>query len=155
MTKQFIFLLTCLVAISCQKKSNKSRTSASLQDSICEIPGDTAGAIEGDFKITPTGTLQYSIPFRTLPSGSGIGFKSGMVYSNQTAGKILGQGWSLAGFSSITRCTKIKLIDGEKRGVRFSNDDALCLGGDRLVLVSGDAGATGSIYKTFVEYTSF
>src|SRR6185436_8389797 len=49
-------------------------------------------------------------------------------------------GWSLsAGQSSIARCRKTLAVDGVTDGVRFDDDDALCLDGRKLVL-AGDLG---------------
>lgn len=60
-------------------------------------------------------------------------------------------GWSLAGFSAITRCPKTIAQDGAPSDITVTNADAFCLDGQRLFPVSGANGASGTEYRTEIE----
>ncbi|MDF5980932.1 hypothetical protein P4056_02970 [Pseudomonas aeruginosa] len=51
---------------------------------------------------------------------------------------MLGEGWSLAGLSSIERCPASIAQDGQNRQVGLLESDRLCLDGMRLQLLSGE-----------------
>src|SRR5205814_640236 len=68
-----------------------------------------------------------------------------------------GMGWSLSGLSSIHRCPQTPAQDGAVHPVDFTNDDRLCLDGQRLVPVAdasnvvGTYGLSGTAYHTELE----
>ena len=70
------------------------------------------------------------------------------LYNSHAANGIAGQGWSLGGLSAISRCRQTKAHDGAALPISWSDKDRFCLDGQRLVLASGNYGATNSTYKT-------
>ncbi|NNE06187.1 MAG: hypothetical protein HKN15_10740, partial [Xanthomonadales bacterium] len=63
----------------------------------------------------------------------------------------LGVGWSLGGLSEIARCAQTIEQDGASGSVNLDSDDRFCLDGQRLLLVSGAYGASGSEYRTEID----
>lgn len=119
----------------------------------------TVGAIPGHFGVTATGAATYSIPFK-LPSGiAGLTPHLGLVYSNRGGSGVVGYGWALSGFSTITRCSKTLASDGSNGGVTFSSNDRFCLDGNKLRQNIGTYGANDSTYRTereaFARITSY
>ena len=72
-------------------------------------------------------------------------------YASDGGNGVVGLGASLSGLSSITRCSRTIAQDGVTQGAVLSSNDQLCLGGQRLVLVSGSHGAVGAEYRTEIE----
>lgn len=64
---------------------------------------------------------------------------------------MLGEGWSLAGLSSIQRCPASIAQDGQNRQVGLLDSDRLCLDGMRLQLLSGEYFKPGSVYRTEID----
>jgi len=58
-----------------------------------------------------------------------------LAYDSASGDGLVGKGFSLGGFSSITRCPSNVAQDGRLRGVRDDLNDKLCLDGLRLVKV--------------------
>ena len=63
----------------------------------------------------------------------------------------MGEGWQIAGLSSISRCAKTWAQDGAPRNVRLDLSDRYCLDGSRLRLISGSHGGDGAEYRTEIE----
>jgi RHS repeat-associated protein len=79
----------------------------------------------------------------------------GLAYSSRRANGLLGVGWALQGFSSITRCKRDMARDGRNAAIQFDQSDAFCLDGQRLVPfpdvnggTTGQNGAAGTEYRT-------
>lgn len=110
------------------------------------------GDIAASFDVSPLGAAGYSIPL-ALPAGiQGMQPKLALSYSSASGEGIMGQGWSLAGLSAITRCPQTFFQDGADKPVSGTSDDRLCLDGQRLMLVSGTSyGADGSTYRTELD----
>lgn len=64
---------------------------------------------------------------------------------------IAGQGWNLSGLSAISRCRQTLGQDGAPKAITFTDDDRLCLDGQRLVVVSGNYWSTESVYETEID----
>lgn len=109
--------------------------------------GDVPRAIPAGFSVGTQGDASYTIPI-TVPAGTG-GLKPSLALSyNHLAGNgLAGMRWTLSGVSSITRCSQTFAQDGVSTGAL----DRYCLGGQRLVNVSGTYGADGSKYRTEIE----
>ncbi len=71
-----------------------------------------------------------------------------LVYNSNARLGTVGRGWSLAGFSAITRCAKTIAQDSVAVPVGLSAGDGYCLDGNRLRLQSGTYGTAGSVYMT-------
>jgi RHS repeat-associated protein len=118
---------------------------ADLQES--NHPGLTAGA----FRVDESGQVSYSIPL-AIPAGiAGVQPQVSLSYNSGAADGIAGMGWSLSGTSMISRCGKTIAQDGYNQSPQYTKDDAYCLDGQRLLYISGDYGAAGSLYRLEID----
>ena len=108
-----------------------------------------AGTIPEAFSVSPTGEASYSMPLVVPPGRAGMEPRLAISYNSAGGDGVLGMGFALTGLSVITRCPANVVQDGYIRGVRYDDDDALCLDGKRLVPV----GTTrdGTEFRTFPE----
>jgi len=113
--------------------------------------GTVVGRVNGDPGTTPTGAATYAIPIEVAAGMNGLGPGIALAYNSQAGRGEAGAGWSLTGFSTITRCPRTQAVDGRVQGVRFSRDDRFCLDDQPLVLMSGTHGAQGAQYRTEVH----
>jgi RHS repeat-associated protein len=115
------------------------------------------GSIPGSFDVSLSGSSSYSVPIKIAPGAAGTQPQIQLNYDSQTIGGPLGAGWSLGGFSAITRGPKDKFVDGAPGAIEFEDggspnlteQDALYLDGQRLVPVRGP---TGSGADRQIEY---
>lgn len=111
------------------------------------------GSTAGQFTVTGMGAASYRIPL-DLPSGTaGMQPDLALEYNSQGAYGPMGLGWSISGAQSITHCPSTIAQDGVNKPIQLTTIENLCLGGSRLVVVSGEYGETGSEYRT--ELASF
>ena len=109
---------------------------------------DTIGTVNGSFRVAESGSASYAIPISTATGTAGVAPQLQLLYNSHAANGIAGQGWSLGGLSAISRCRQTKAHDGAALPISWSDKDRFCLDGQRLVLASGNYGASGSTYKT-------
>ncbi|WP_444896249.1 Ig-like domain-containing protein [Microbulbifer sp. SSSA005] len=112
---------------------------------------ESIGALSGNFRVNETGAATYSIPLSVPVGTAGVAPELALSYSSRSGNGLLGQGWSLSGLSSISRCNKTLDQDGKGAAVSWSKDDRFCLNGRRLVLVEGSYGKPGSQYRTEID----
>lgn len=105
---------------------------------------------QGKFEISNNGQATYTLPIALPASIQSVGPTINLVYSSGQMGGIAGQGWSINSISTIARLATRRDIDGFVDGVDFDENDKLALDGQRLILVSGNYWADGSVYKTEV-----
>lgn len=137
-------------SISLQKDADFIENVPSVQTVI--VPSENTNSTEiaelpGKIQITNQGAANYSIPF-VVPKGKG-GFtpQLSINYSSLGSNGVAGLGWSLSGYSSISRCQKTLEDEGNYQEVLFNNTDALCLNGDKLRLVNGANLTSGAEYR--------
>jgi hypothetical protein len=129
-------------------------------------PNITAGATPGAFDVSPSGAGTYSIPIALPPGIGGMSPSVSLNYNSQGGNGLVGMGWSVGGFSAITRCAKTIAQDGIKQGIQYTTADVYCLDGQRLVAapstatgVTGVYGANATEYRTerdgFSKITSY
>ncbi|MBA4232443.1 MAG: hypothetical protein C0465_17740 [Ralstonia sp.] len=106
------------------------------------------GAIAGAFDVSLSGSATYALPLRIAPGTAGTEPKLALVYDSQSPAGSLGPGWSVSGYSIITRGPKNRRTDGAIDGVRLLETDALYLDGQRLLPIS----TSGSGATRVVEY---
>ena len=112
-------------------------------DSSCVV-----GSLGGTVNVGAMGGLNYTIPI-DLPAGiNGMQPSISVSYNNQGGNGLLGWGWDLGAVSRITRTGQTFYHDGQMTGVDLTENDRFLLDGQRLIVVSGNYGATGSKYKT-------
>lgn len=122
---------------------------------VGELPGQAA---------TSGGAATYTIPIEVPPGRRGMAPALALTYSSRSGSGIAGMGMSVSGLSSIHRCPRTPEQDGAARSVDYSNEDRLCLDGQRLVLdesLDGDGaaaftcggvyGAANSCYRTEID----
>jgi len=95
-----------------------------------------------------SGSASYSVPIKIAPGAAGTEPKIQLVYDSQSLGGPLGAGWSISGFSIITRGPKDQFTDNMIDGVRLEDSDALYLDGERLIPIS----MTGSGAARTIEF---
>src|ERR1700691_6795757 len=91
-----------------------------------------AGTIQGTFAVTSTGEATYTMPLVTVPGRAGVEPQLAITYDGAGDG-VLGDGFSIAGLSAVTRCPSNLAQDGVIREVKYGALDKLCLDGRRLV----------------------
>jgi RHS repeat-associated protein len=126
------------------------------------IPSDTVGppdvgsgkvavgTLPAHSEISDDGIARYSIPLWVPPGRAGMEPELALEYQSRGGDGIAGVGWSLSGFSQISRCTHSVAVEGKAGPVRFDATDALCLDGEHLKNANN---AAHPVYKT--EHDSF
>ena len=100
---------------------------------------------------TDGGAATYSIAITVPPGRADMQPDVSVTYKSSNGNGRLGVGWSLNSTSSITLCPNTYGEDGHVAGVEFISTDRLCLDGSHLLVVEGQYGVSGSIYRTFSE----
>jgi len=109
---------------------------------------NTHDTIPGHFDVSDDGSATYTILIDVLPGRTGMQPEIGIAYNSDSGNGLLGVGFSLTGFSSITYCPKNVSDDGKLQAIQLDGHDPLCLDGKRLVAVNGTYGAIGTEYRT-------
>ncbi|MFA0813247.1 FG-GAP-like repeat-containing protein, partial [Microbulbifer epialgicus] len=108
---------------------------------------ETLGVIKGTGS-SSGGAASYQLPIELPPGRAGMRPEISLNYSSRTGNGVLGKGWSHSAGSQITRCPQTFAQDGQAIPVLYADTDRLCLDGQRLVVISGNYGASGSVYQT-------
>jgi len=91
------------------------------------------GQTNGSFRVDESGSATYNIPLN-IPAGiAGVQPQLGFSYTSNGGDGMMGRGWNFAGASAISRCPKNMTQDDEQGNVSYSENDRLCLNGQRLV----------------------
>ena len=117
-----------------------------LPDSL--VPAAAGGLLPGRGGVSATGEYQYRIPIDVPAGRAGVEPSLALAYSSRSGNGHLGVGWQLEGLSEINRCAKTFATEGYADGVNFGGDDAFCLDGRKLIVVSGSYGGGESEYRT-------
>lgn len=106
---------------------------------------DGVGTLAGSFRVDESGAATYAIPLTLPPGRGGATPQLGFAYSSQAGDGSLGRGWSISGLSNIARCRRTReagdfaAVSGSGAqaelfdGITFTDEDAFCLDGQRLV----------------------
>ncbi|AJR05714.1 type IV secretion protein Rhs [Photobacterium gaetbulicola] len=111
---------------------------------------DASTYLEGEFNVSG-GQADYQLPINIAPGRAGHAPNLSLAYSSDNPNGILGVGWQLRGLSSIYRCGKNLTFDGNWGGVNLDSDDQYCIDGQRLIPITGNAGADGTEYRTRIN----
>ncbi|WP_277373648.1 RHS repeat-associated core domain-containing protein [Pseudomonas sp. AA-38] len=109
------------------------------------------GIAEGEAQVTLDGRLAYNFPLQAPPAVNQVQPNLAFAYQGSEAESFLGQGWGLGGLMRIQRCPATIDQDGFSGLPSGSAQDRLCLDGQRLVLVAGQAWQPGSEYRTEID----
>ncbi|MCB0429861.1 MAG: VCBS repeat-containing protein [Flavobacteriales bacterium] len=116
------------------------------------------GSIPGTADVSLSGAATYTMPIDIVPGINGMEPGLAITYSSQGGDGLLGIGWSLSGFSSITRTGQNNYYDGTIKPVTLTTTDRFLLDGQRLI-TNGTYGASGTVYatesETFAKITSY
>jgi RHS repeat-associated protein len=119
---------------------------------------DNSGRVDGAASVSETGEATYTIPLALPPGTNRMTPSLALTYGHRSGTGLLGAGWNLAGLSSISRCSRTFVQDGESRRITYIGSSRFCLDGNRLRLDTGTYGANGATYRTelesFVKVTS-
>ncbi len=100
------------------------------------VAGTSVGYLPGSGSVTPTGDFSWSMPLEIPPGRAGMQPALALSYSSGAGNGLLGMGFGISGFSTITRCGKSIATEGEVDGVDFDGGDRFCLDGEKLMLVA-------------------
>lgn len=115
---------------------------------IPAISSANVGRIPATFAVSQNGGARYTVPIWTPPGPNGLEPHIALEYDSHAGSGYLGEDWSITGLSAITRCDKTVAQDGTPQAITLQTDDGYCLDGNRLRLVSGTYGTSGSVYET-------
>lgn len=147
--------------------TESSPVTVTIVDTLTGAPpavpsSDTVGTLPGDVSVDASGGAGYSISVEVPPGTAGMVPAVGLSYSSRAGTSVLAYGWSITGFSSITRCGLSHAVDkpsaayaaglgtASKLRVNLDQRDQFCLDGKRLILVSGTHGANAT-YRTEID----
>lgn len=112
------------------------------------------GYTPATFNVSRYGAATYDIPIWAPPGPQGLQPSIALHYSSQQGNGPVGVGWSIAGLSSISRCTGTVAQDGAAAAVTLTYYDRFCLDGKRLRLTSSENlttyGLDSTTYQTEV-----
>lgn len=111
-------------------------------------PSSAVGTLPGTASVDPGGAAHYSMPIDVTPGPRGMAPALEIGYRSNQGNGPLGFRFGLGGVTSIVRCAGAIAYDGSYRPVRFSDEDALCLSGERLILADGNHAQAGAEYRT-------
>ncbi|MCO7224051.1 RHS repeat-associated core domain-containing protein [Pleionea sp. CnH1-48] len=118
-----------------------------LADTGGGVTTTAVGSLPGEFKATPSGTANYSIPIMVAPGSGGLIPQLTLDYDSSSSNGIVGVGWNINGLSAISRCPKNKEQEGSAGTLRLDSNDRLCFDGRKLFAKSGSYWSDGSVYE--------
>jgi hypothetical protein len=110
--------------------------------------------LEGQFAVSPSGAATYHVPLPLPPGINDHKPKLSLNYNSQGGNGMLGMGWSLGGFSAVTRCAQTKAQDGDGFVPNITNTwtDRFCLDGQRLMRAEPATGSSIAVSPTGPYY---
>lgn len=110
------------------------------------------GRTDGVASVSPAGGANYTIPIWAPAGAAGLKPTLALSYSHEIENGLLGVGFQLTGFPTISRCNKTRAQDNQSLSPSLSASDAYCLDGVRLRRTGGTAyGQDGSEYDTEIR----
>jgi RHS repeat-associated protein len=128
------------------------------------IPGvldvDAIDIFDLNSDVNTSGSLVINLPIVVETGSAGTQPSVNVSYdSNVKSSGIMGAGWSLNAYSSISRCVHdqyTNLSTNRAKSLQWNDDDQFCYNGQQLVLVSGQHKQNGAVYKTAADsFTDF
>ena len=113
------------------------------------VAASSNGYLPSGWNVTPKGEFTFALPLEVPPGRAGIAPALSLDYSSGTGNGIAGVGWSVSGFSTITRGGRVWARDGQSDGVDYTARDRFFLDGQELVGIDGAPyGGNGAEYRT-------
>ncbi len=118
------------------------------------------GTSLGKAGVSSSGAASFNLPITVSPGTAGMQPNLSVNYYSNRVNGLLGFGWNIDGFSSITRLPKNLHYDDQINEIELSSNDRFGLNGNRLLVTNGNAyGGDGTTYSTasesFVKITSY
>jgi RHS repeat-associated protein len=133
------------------------------QETRADLRITVPGALEGSFGVNSRGRATYRVPIAGPPARAGMEPSIALEFVNGAPNGLVGQGWSIDGLSSISRCPTIAAMNQAAgpngsfvpwvKPVEYNDSDQLCLDGTPLVLVPNSAPSftPGAEYATEID----
>lgn len=113
--------------------------------------GNVVENLTGELTVTDKGSVHYEFAI-PLPEGvNGISPELSLSYSTGNSTTVMGSGFSLNATKFISRCTATFKDDSYFSGLEAGPNTRFCLNGQKMVLVAGDNGQSGSEYRTRID----
>ena len=132
-----------------------SAEDAAIKDYFGDFNQFAVGATSASFNVDPSGSANYEIPIYAPPGVGDLKPSISINYNSQAGAGLLGVGFNISGLSVISRCPRTRATDGITRVAippDFTNEDAFCLDGQRLIQVNSYAnGTVGAEYRTEID----
>lgn len=109
------------------------------------------GVLNNQFSVNANGAGVFQITLNTPPGTAGFGPSLSISYSSQGGNGLLGNGFSLGGFSKIARVGATIQEDGFKGGINYDENDRFDLDGNRLMNINAADSTywySGAVYFT-------
>ncbi|MCO7223009.1 FG-GAP-like repeat-containing protein [Pleionea sp. CnH1-48] len=104
------------------------------------------GAIPASSMVSPDGSFNYTMPIMTTGAIGETAPSLSFSYNSYAGAGPMGEGWSVSGFSLVSRCpTTVEAPEQASGSIQFNADDKLCLDGQRLIRQTN---LSGTKYKT-------
>ncbi len=120
---------------------------------------NTVGSLEGGFDVSPLGAAIYQVPIKCPAGINDLSPQISLDYSSDQGRGLLGEGWTLSGYSSISRVGTNHALDGQYFSpnkyvdpVDFDEHDRFAIDGVRLIKSSGTFSANMPYYELDAEY---
>ena len=116
------------------------------------VPASSDGYMPSSWAVTPKGEFNFIVPLEAPPGRAGMMPAVSLAYTSGSGNGVAGVGWSVSGFSTITRGGRNWAMHGATDGVDFTARDRFYLDGQELVGVTGTAyGGNGAEYRTAAD----
>lgn len=109
--------------------------------------GIAVGALTGSLNVTDKGQAVYTLPLPVPPGRRGNQPSLVVTYSSDAPTGNLGYHFNLVASSEIARCPTTLYEEGVLGSVTYTDSDALCLDGKKLLSVNGIAGSSDNEYR--------
>ncbi|MEM7608740.1 MAG: SpvB/TcaC N-terminal domain-containing protein, partial [Myxococcota bacterium] len=110
--------------------------------------------LRGVPSVSDSGQATWQLPLTVPPGRAGWEPDLTLSYSSARGSSVYGVGFELSVGSRIHRCGQDIDLDGDTTAIRFTDDDRLCLDGQRLVATDATSDYWGSAAEYRVEHRS-
>ena len=116
------------------------------------VAASADGYLPSSWGVTAKGAFTFTLPLAVPPGRAGMVPSLALSYASENGNGLAGVGWSVTGFSTITRGGRTWSRDGATDGVDYSVRDRFYLDGQELIDVSATPyGGNGAEYRTEPE----